>query len=397
MISQLHSEFNNRVELRDAQDGDACDGLTPQAVAAPRDEEAAHELVAWCGRQKVAFIARGGGSRWHIGARPERFDLLISTEHLNHIIEHDEGNATVQAGAGITIEALDAATRQRGQFVPLDRADARATLGGIVATNRFAADKMKYGAPRDLVVGLHAALSDGRLVKAGSKVVKNVSGYDLNKIFTGSFGSLGLLTQVTLRLRAQSEAVHTYYGTFPDTSAGWGDAVNLAQEIHNGLFDPTSLQLFNDVDGIHVQASFEGSPAAIEIQLSRLPESGQPSGALSFDFTSGWQLRAQLPLLAASEWAQMAMAGGAKVLWEVGNGVVRAAFSETTQSTTLLPLREAAHKSDGFVVIERVPAEWKTPELVWGPARADFPLMKRLKSALDAAHICAPGRFIGGI
>lgn len=395
MISKLQSEFNERVELREAQAGDACDGLTPQAVAAPRDEEAARDLVAWCGRENVAFVARGGGSKWHIGALPSRFDLLISTEHLNQIIEHDEGNATVQAGAGVSLQELDATVRQRGQFVPLDRSNERATLGGAVATNRFAADKMKYGAPRDLVVGLSAALSDGRLVKAGSKVVKNVSGYDLNKIFTGSFGTIGLITQVIVRLRPQSEATQTYQSTL----SGWNDAVALAQEIHNGLFDPISLQVFSDAAGHHLRADFEGSPAAIEAQLARLPAS-QDTRHETRDTrpTAEIELRAVLPLSLAPQWALQAREQGAiKVLWQVGTGVVEAKFDPSIAVEGIGQLRDAAEKLDGFLVVERAPLQWKTPQLVWGAAGADVALMRRLKSTLDAANVCAPGRFIGGI
>lgn len=395
VISQLQSEFNERVELREAQAGDACDGLTPQAVAAPRDDQSVRDLVSWCGRENVAFVARGGGSKWHIGATPQRFDLLISTEHLNQIIEHDEGNATVQAGAGITLEKLDAAMRERGQFVPLDRSRTSATLGGVVATNRFDGDKMKYGAPRDLVVGLHAVLSDGRWVKAGSKVVKNVSGYDLNKIFIGSFGTLGLITQVTVRLRPQSEEQRAWQSTLGD----WNETVTLAQEIANGAFEPTRLQLSSTTDGFIIHAQFEGGAAAVEAQLARLPASEdtrQESGDTSQ--AEGVEVRAVLPLSLAPEWAHRAREQGAlKVLWQVGTGVVEASFDEAIGVEGIAGLRWTAEKLDGFLVVERVPLEWKTPDLVWGAPRADFALMKRLKCTLDAANVCAPGRFIGGL
>ena len=371
-------------------EGDAVDGVQAQAVAAPRDEEAAQALVAWCGRENIAFVPRGGGTKLHIGAPPSRCDLIISTEKLTQIFDHDEGNATVQAGAGIRLEDLDAEMRKRGQFVPLEGKNG-ATLAGTVATNHFGGSKLKYGAPRDLVTGLHAVLSDGRLVKSGAKVVKNVAGYDLNKLFIGSFGTLGMITEVTVRLRPVSQATEKWrYVVEPEE---WEDAETQAWKIVNGAFEPTSLCLYWEETACYLAGEFEGGEEASKSQINNLPI--KEDGVFR---VGGWrvvELRGQLPIQTAPLWAQLTREHGASdVAWECGLGTVHASF---TIVPDILALRAEAEKLGGFLIVERAPSEVKTPDLVWGKPRGDFALMQKLKQSFDAANVCAPGRFIGGL
>ena len=405
ILKRLQQEFGDVVAARAANDSDAVDGVRPQAVAAPRDGAAACALLAWCGHEKLAIIARGGGTKIDIGARPLRFNILISTEHLNRVIEHDEGNATVTAEAGIGLEVLNAEVGRRGQFVPLEGAEnldeicaARATLGGVVATNHSGATKLKYGAPRDLVVGLHAALSDGRLVKAGAKVVKNVSGYDLNKLFVGSFGTLGLITQVTLRLRPHDAVRQTRHMA----CGSWQEAIKISQEILDGAFEPVMLRLCANAQGLWLRAAFAGGETAVQSQIERLPgaaawheySTGNPV-ADQRQGKASVQVRATLPLQSVAAWAQKARREGASsIVWDYGTGVVHACFEQVPD---VAALREEAVRNGGFVIVECAPTALKTPDFVWGSPRSDFVLMKRLKAKFDPAGICAPGRFVGGL
>jgi glycolate oxidase FAD binding subunit len=339
-------------------------------------------------------LPRGSGSRLEIGAPPRALQLIVSTEHLNEVLDHDEGNATVAAGAGIALFALDEIVGRHKQFIPLQYADRAATLGGAVATNEAGATKLKYGAPRDLVVGLHAVLSDGRAVRAGSKVVKNVSGYDLNKLFIGSFGTLGLITRVTMRLRP-NDASQAHWSA---ACASWSEAVTTAFNILDGDFEPTLLRVICSGDALHVQARFDGVEAAVQAQMARV---GAGAGSIpttdsdTFDHSHAVQLCAVLPLRRAAEWAQEAQAAGAKrILWDCGTGTVRATFGSVPD---IAALRASAERRDGFVVAERAPHDIKTAELVWGARRSDHFLMQRLKEKFDAADIFAPGRFAGGL
>jgi glycolate oxidase FAD binding subunit len=388
ILSRLQSEFGEAVWPRVAQETDAVDGVQPQAIAAPRDEEAAQALVRFCGRENIAFVPRGGGSKLHIGAPPSRCDLIISTEKLTQIFDHDGGNATVQVGAGITLEALNDAINESSQFVPMEACPA-ATLGGTVATNHCSSTKLKYGTPRDLVTGLHAVLSDGRLIKAGSKVVKNVSGYDLNKLFIGSFGNLGLITEVTIRLRPESEESLYWSSGF----ATWQEAESQAWKIINNSFNPTMLYVHWNKTGAMVNAFFEGGKESVEKQENQLIERDSEFGLVLEE--PNYMLSCHLPLQAASKWALLVGENGAEeVHWECGLGIVEADFENAPD---IAFLRAEAEKLGGFLIVEKAPVEMKTPELVWGRPRGDFALMKKLKQSFDAANVCAPGRFIGGL
>jgi glycolate oxidase FAD binding subunit len=391
----LQSEFGDAVELENAA---AVSGVLPQCLAAPKSEEAAHALVTWCGKSNVAFVVLGGGTKTHIGAAPSRCDLLISTRHLNSVIEHDEGNARVQAQSGILLDDLEKAVGERGQFVPLDwSTPGAATLGGVVASNHYGATKLRYGAPRDLVVGLRAALSDGRDIQAGSKVVKNVSGYDLNKLFVGSFGTLGLLTQVTIRLRPNDARRENWQKNF----ASWQEAENFAQQILSGPFEPAILRVVVQENEIVLQARFDGGEAAVNSQMEKLPPQANAPLKLYEELEkSELELRATLPIARASAWAQSVLQTGAnRVLWDCGLGEVRAAFMHLPDNaeTLVKKMRAQATQYEGFLVVERAPDAMKNSDFVWGAPRADFVLMQKLKRAFDGANACAPGRLIGGL
>jgi glycolate oxidase FAD binding subunit len=392
ILERLRQKLNETAEIRAGQEIDAVDGVRPAAVAAPRTEDAARELVLRCAADDLKLVVRGGGTKIGQGAPPTSCDVLLETRCLDTIFEHDEGNATVSVGAGITLKVLNEAVGQRGQFAPLE-GNAAATLGGIVATNSYGPSRLKYGAPRDLVVGLHAILSDGRVVKGGGKVVKNVSGYDLPKLFIGSFGSLGLITRITLRLRPYDEAHWEWNAIFAD----WPEAEAQAKAIFEGAFEPTSLQLLSTSGGVVVQVAFDGVEAAINIQRGRLPVSVDADGAIPPELAESGSVcivRAALPIQAASAWASAARLAGGELTWDYGLGRVTAAFAATPDISVL---RMAAEREGGYMVVLHAPHSEKTPELVWGSRLSDFALMKTLKSKYDGAGVFAPGRYLGGL
>ena len=388
----LQSEFGDALEFL-APEGAIVNGATPQLYVAPRDEECARALMQFCGREKLALIAVGNATKLEIGAPPARFDVAVSTRHLNQITDHDAGNATIEAGAGIALSNLNAAVAHAKQFVPLD--DDGGTLGAAVACNAFGASKLKWGAPRDLVVGLHALLSDGRHVKGGAKVVKNVAGYDLPKLFIGSFGTLGLISRVTLRLRPRDAATSDWCERF----GSLGELEKRADEMLNGPFEPTLLRAHWNGESWLLRARFQGGERAVATQLARLPatENSTENAGETPSAPAPWLLRAQLPLTRAASWLRAAQKQGATALdWECGLGIARASFGPC-DVTPVARLRELAERDGGYLRVERAPFGVKTPDLVWGAPRADAHLMRGLKSAYDAADVCAPGRFAGGI
>ena len=406
--TQLQSEFGDALELLDA--ANAVDGLTPQVFVAPRGEESARELMRFCGREKLALVPIGNATKLTIGAPPTRFDVGISTRYLAQIYDHDAGNATIEAGAGVSLANLNAAVAGAQQFVPLD--DDGGTLGGAVACNSFGPSKQKWGAPRDLVVGLHAMLSDGRRIKGGAKVVKNVAGYDLPKLFVGSFGSLGLITRATIRLRPRDAASEAWSEGFDSLD----ELKKRADEILNGPFEPTLLRARWDGDWL-LRARFDGGQGAVAAQLKRLPASETELTVTGLASSSNlsvaggsedwkraqspppsiWELRAQLPVTRAADWMRAAQKQGATALeWNAGLGLARADF-DGCSGVIVAQLRALAEAGGGWMRVDLAPVEAKTPDLVWGEPRADAPLMRGLKAAYDAANVCAPGRLVGGI
>ena len=347
--------------------------------------------MRFCGREKLAFVAFGSGTKSEIGAPPSRLDLRVSTRHLAQIFDHDAGNATVEAGAGISLFDLNAVVRAARQFVPLD--DDGGTLGGAVACNSCGPSRLKWGAPRDLVVGLEAVLSDGRRIKGGAKVVKNVAGYDLPKIFVGSLGSLGLITRATIRLRPNDAASATWSEAFQTLDA----LQSRADAILDGAFEPTSLRAQQQHCGPVwvLRARFDGGELAVARQLSLLPASASIEDASVP--AARWQLRAQLPLARAGAWLAAAQARGAELLfWDVGLGVVSVGFVECAPPV-VNALRARARELGGWLRLDAAQCAAKTPDLVWGQPRGEVALMRALKAAYDAANVCAPGRLVGGI
>ncbi len=385
---QLQTEFGDALEFL-ASDNAYIDNVEPQTFVAPRDEDAARALMQFCGREKLALIAIGNATKTEIGAPPTRFDVAISTRYLNQIFDHDAGNATIEAGAGVSLGALNSAVGSARQFVPLD--DDGGTLGGVVACNAFGPSKLKWGAPRDLVVGLHAMLSDGRHVKGGAKVVKNVAGYDLPKLFVGSFGSLGLISRVTIRLRARDAATATWCEHF----ASLEDLEKRADEILNGAFEPTILRATWNGESWQLHAKFDGGQGAVAAQLERLPATADFDDSAAIQ--SNWQLRAQLPITRTTNWLCAARNDGATAFdWDAGLGIARASFGDCSPQI-IARLRSLCGESGGWLRVEKAPLAQKTPDLIWGAPRADAPLMRGLKAAYDAANVCAPGRFVGGM
>jgi glycolate oxidase FAD binding subunit len=189
------------VTLRDAGPGDAVCGVTPTCVALPETTEEVSAVLRACAEHDLAVVPTGGGTKLHWGPAPERCDVLLDLCCMNEIVEHAAGDLVVRAHAGVTMEALSAALAERGQELALDPPFAEgSTVGGTLAAAVAGPRAFRFGTARDLLIGITVVLPDGTIAKSGGKVVKNVAGYDLGKLFTGSFGTLGVIAEATFRL-----------------------------------------------------------------------------------------------------------------------------------------------------------------------------------------------------
>ncbi|HEY7429412.1 MAG TPA: FAD-binding oxidoreductase, partial [Streptosporangiaceae bacterium] len=210
---------------REAADGDAVAGLKPSYAASPGSVEEASALLRAAAGHGLAVVARGGGSKLDWGGQPRRCDLVVDTQRLDEVLEHAAGDLVATVQAGVRLDRLAEVLAKAGQQLALDPAPAirngvtaghwaaappdRATVGGALATASAGPRRLRYGTPRDLVIGVTVVRPDGVVARSGGKVVKNVAGYDLGKLFCGSEGRLGLIARAALRLHPRPDASRT--------------------------------------------------------------------------------------------------------------------------------------------------------------------------------------------
>ena len=189
-------------------------------------------------RERQTTVIRGGGTKLGWGRTPSSIDLLVSTSKLNSLLVHRHGDLTATVQAGVTLSQFNRELARHGQWLPIDSAFDAATIGGIVATNDSGPLRHRHGTPRDLVIGITLALTDGRLVKAGGHVVKNVAGYDLGKLVSGSFGTLCAIVDATFKLLPIPQASATLEAAYDDGEVLARDVMQVsASQLEPMAFD----------------------------------------------------------------------------------------------------------------------------------------------------------------
>ncbi|MDQ6660866.1 MAG: FAD-binding oxidoreductase, partial [Chloroflexota bacterium] len=196
--------------VRLAEDTDTVAGVRPQIVVEPGNEEEVSAVLAFADQEGLKVLVRGGGTQLGIGFPPRGGDILLSTLRLNQLVEHAPHDMTATVQAGLRLSDLQATLANTRQWLALDPAPgSAATIGGIMATNASGPRRLHYGGVRDQIIGIRVVLPDGTIAKGGGKVVKNVAGYDLSKLFTGSLGTLGVIVAATFRLYPIATASRT--------------------------------------------------------------------------------------------------------------------------------------------------------------------------------------------
>ncbi len=402
---------------RDAGPEDRVDGVQPRWVAEPGSAEEASALIRFAHCAGLRVAPRGGGTKLGWGAPPEALDLVASTRRLDRLVEHAAGDlvATVQAGA--RLDAVQTALAGAGQMLALDPPELGATIGGVIAANASGPLRLRYGTVKDLLIGITVVLADGTVAKAGGKVVKNIAGYDLAKLFTGSLGTLGLIVEATFRLHPRPAAERRVVLALrtPEQAGAATQAL-----LHSSLV-PSSIDLLWPVDGGGgvLSVRFEGIEPGVVAQAAAAAEQLRPFGMVRAadgdgaplsrderDGDDGVTLKLSIPPaeLHATLEAVLGAArrGGteARVAGHVGNGVLRAVLPTGDLAATagaIREIRDAVEARGGSAVVLRAPLELKQQVDVWGSAGNALPLMRRIKQRFDPARILNPGRFIGGI
>src|SRR5215813_4899212 len=247
------------------------EGRTPEAVVFPGSKEEIAAILTLAGEHQVPVLPWGGGTALGVGAPPTRVGLVLGLKRLNRVLEHEPGDLTATVEAGITLAALQAHLGKRGQWLSLDPAQAdRATLGGVLSSNDAGPRRHLYGSCRDLLIGLTVITASGATVKGGGKVVKNVAGYDLPKLFIGAFGTLGVIVEATVKLRPRPDAdrlVIVRFGHLKEAGAAARAVMSsdllpsaldlLDAEACKSLGQPGEAALLIGVDGIPEQVEWQ--------------------------------------------------------------------------------------------------------------------------------------------
>ncbi len=395
-------------------------GCLPAQVFRPASPEEALEIV----RENAgkALVPWGGGTRQNLGHPPNRSYAALVTTDLSQITEYEPADLTITAQAGVTLAQLQAVLAQQKQCLPLDiaRPDLQ-TLGGILAARANSLQRFSRGSVRDLLLGVSVINSRGEWVKGGGKVVKNVAGYDLPKLYCGSLGTLGLITEATFKVAPLPEASATV--ALPlDANHNSEDVLDhlLGSELAPSflfLLSPLAVAavVSGGEDAQYLLIGFDGDAEAVEWQVKTL-------GAGCLEDAAAAQVRAALrdfalipaPLTAEFhvlssqvgafsrmlEWTARRSGFAAEVASDAALGLMTAHFApqseESDWSKFYADLKDKADRCGGSFILTQMPSALRAMDIpVWSPQTPDFGLMARLKETLDPARMWNPGRFLG--
>jgi glycolate oxidase FAD binding subunit len=410
------------------------EGRTPDAAVLPGSVEEVAAVVAQAAEAGVPVVPWGGGSAIGVGVPPARAGLVLVLTRLAALVEHEPGDLTATAQAGIPFAALQAALRARGQWLSLDPPDAaRATLGGVLAANASGPRRHLYGTARDLLIGVTVVTADGTVVRGGGKVVKNVAGYDLPKLFIGSFGTLGVIVEATVKLRPlpdDERLVAVRFERLQD--AGAALRALLGSELIPNAVDlldaPSGAALGLPPAAATLAVGFDGLGEQVDWQIAELASVVVPCGGAkpaplppqtwerlasaardAFEAPAAVMTLSVLPGVVADTMehgAEAARKRGLASAWcaHAGVGHVTATLQAERPRSDPSPVaavlegwRAAARAGGGHASVTWAPLPVKSALPVWDDAGAAGRLMQRIKAQLDPNNVLNPGRFIGGI
>ncbi|GAA3214733.1 FAD-binding oxidoreductase [Nonomuraea helvata] len=385
------------VTVRQADADDAVNGVPPRWVALPETVEEVSAVLRTCAERDLAVVPAGGGTKLHWGPPPERCDVLLDMCCMNAVLEHAAGDLVVRAQAGVTMDALAAALADKGQELALDPPFAEyTTVGGTLATATAGPRAFRYGTARDLLIGITVVLPDGTIAKSGGKVVKNVAGYDLGKLFTGSQGTLGVIAEATFRLHPLA-ADRRWLVAETEVS----DDVLL--RLAASQTEPSAVEI-DCPDGKNTTVAVLVEGSAAEARAVALREV-LGDGTVTAEAPEWWGLILRDEVLLEARFPPartveaLAAAGEAGFSFR-GSAAAGRAYLESRDdvpedelAATVTRLRARLEALGGRVTVLATPYEGVDR---WGQVSA-LPLMRRIKERFDPGRRMSPGRFVGGI
>ncbi len=412
------------------------EGRTPEAVVFPGSKEEIAAILALAAGEGIPVIPWGGGTKLGIGSPPARVGLVLGLKRLDRILEHEPGDLTATVETGVTLSALQSELGKRGQWLSLDPAfPERATLGGILATNASGPRRHLYGTCRDLLLGVTVVGADGAIVRGGGKVVKNVAGYDLPKLYIGSFGTLGILVEATLKLRPRPDEDRLVIARFERLKEGGmaaraimaSDLIPSALELVDAeagralALHGTGCGLLIGVDGIREQVDWQcaevgrllgplGSSESCVLDgpardrvwrgLGELGGTGAGEAAAVMK----WGVRPTELAEVMQEGVAIASRSGLRAMLtaHAGVGIATAVLSgggadANAVVATLTEWRGMVQGAGGHALVEWAPLGVKERVSVWDAPGPAIRIMRGIKERLDPCGIMNPGRFVGGL
>lgn len=422
-------------------DSYSIDDVVPPAVVQPRDRKGVAQVMRWASQTGAKVSPYGGGILAGLGNLPDRIDVVLDLSRLNRVTDYQPADLTATVEAGIALEDMRRELAHGEKLAPLEAPfPGRATIGGILATNCSGPLRFAYGLPRDWLIGVTVVGAGGQETKSGGRVVKNVTGYDLNKLYTGSLGTLGVILEASFKLTPRAEARAGLAASFPTLK----EALSAGRSLVSQVFVPQGVQVVNrasaerlnldlpsGADGL-ILALAEGRPRATARRVEESASVLSDAGAANIDRLQepdtvslaqrvtdlGWDeqtrpflgLKIDLPPSVLDQFLDaLQPVAGTGVIADVGFGTVQIfhwvnPFAQGGQEidgavAEIARVRALARSLGGTVVVEHCAKPVKAAIDVWEgcAGESELQIMRRIKEKFDPAGLLNPGRFIGRI
>ncbi|WP_378211206.1 FAD-binding oxidoreductase [Anoxybacteroides rupiense] len=412
-------------------------GNSGRVTVYPQSEEEISNVLMYADNHGKKVTIVGGGTKRGFGGGTEVADLLLSLAEYKGVVEHNVGDMTLTVKAGTPFQSLQEYLAEYNQTIALDPIwPEYATIGGVIAANDSGPKRFRYGSARDSVIGMRIVYPNGTVIRSGGKVVKNVAGYDMNKLFIGSMGTLGVISEVTLKLRPLPKYESLILLSFQE---GKMEEIRaFAVELLDSLMEPTSLELlspslserltgnhaytvaisFEDVESaVHYQENFVKriQPAKTNITILPLKEArafwrqfytiapnGRESGS-SNEIEAALKIGVvnldALQVIKASHILQDAMNIAVEAHGGLGHGLCQIYIKGTGEEVVaaIERLRQFVIPLGGYVIVKHLPLALRQKVEVWGEKPSYFFLLEGIKTKIDPHSTLNHGRFVGGI
>jgi glycolate oxidase FAD binding subunit len=422
ILHRLREMFGEDRAVVAANDDFRVDDEPSRVVAFPHNVEELSEVLKLASDERWRIIPAGAGTWLEMGNRPRQFHLIVSTAKMNRVIEYEPADLTATVEAGCALASFNKNAAEHRQFIPLDPfGDERSTIGGVIATASAGPLRCAYGTPRDWLIGIRVVHADGGVTRAGGKVVKNVAGYDLCKLYAGSFGTLAVIAEMSFKLRALPPVEKTLVFYSNDVNS----LCALLARVNDSDVQPAAMELISPSHDLSLALEnnqfalalrFLNEAEAVDSQIEEATKLGSDfkhtvlSEADAGAFWRGYResetsskIVSSLRLSALPADLPAALADVDLTLPEINwrahaaNGVIRIHAETGIEPGRVVELRKRAQSRGGQLVILRAPNAIKEQLDVWGEVGQTANLMRALKEKFDPQAQLNPGRFVAGI